>query len=320
MLKKIMNQARIKVQITPVDPLLIKSGQATVGGVNMAFVRTYRFGEEDQPYIPGSSLKGVIRSYAERICRSLRENPVPVCLPYVRPGQEQPGEGRQASCGHRFDQLKIKLAQQDIYRLSCPACRLFGSLGFAGRFSVSDAYLNGGHQLEIRDGVAIDRITGGAVPGAKYDLEILSQGSFVTTLELRNFERWQLGLIALVLRDMEEAMIHIGSGKSRGLGRIQAKILDFEVSYYNREVSSLTGLGGLCSSSECESYGFLPETSETREIETALPAPDKDGLRRKYSITEIWKDAMSPAVDDLLAYIGKVDWPEQIEKCARGKI
>lgn len=85
MLKKMINSARIELDIIPIDPLLIRSGQATVGGVDMAFVRTLRSGDENEPFIPGSSLKGMIRSYAEKICRSLRDSPVPVCLPYLNP-------------------------------------------------------------------------------------------------------------------------------------------------------------------------------------------------------------------------------------------
>jgi len=33
MLKKIINSARIEMEIIPIDPLLVKSGQASVSGV-----------------------------------------------------------------------------------------------------------------------------------------------------------------------------------------------------------------------------------------------------------------------------------------------
>jgi CRISPR/Cas system CSM-associated protein Csm3 (group 7 of RAMP superfamily) len=107
MLKKIINSARIEMEIIPIDPLLIKSGQASVSGVDMAFVRTYRSSEKDEPFIPGSSLKGVIRSYAEKICRSLKDSPVPVCLPYLDPKDKaEKGEERQYSCGLLFEKFK----------------------------------------------------------------------------------------------------------------------------------------------------------------------------------------------------------------------
>ena len=319
MLKRIVNHARIDLQIIPLDPLLIKSGQATVGGVDMSFVRTYRFGEEDQPFIPGSSLKGVFRSYAEKICRSLREDAVPVCLPYVEPGKEQDGEKNQASCGLQFERYKKDrngnaIPTPDVYRLSCPVCRLFGSHGFIGRFAASDAYLSKKenktvkYSFEIRDGVAIDRFTGGVAQGP-FDLEVLSQGDFSTSLEIRNFERWQLGLVGLVLRDMEEGFVRIGFGKSRGLGRIKAAVTRFTISYYNRDVKTLLGLFGLCSEPECKSYGFYLEGTSRAAF---WPAPLINGIRRDHDVTERWKEVLAPAVDDLVGYVGAVNWPQAL--------
>ena len=327
MLKKMINSAAIDLEIIPIDPLLIKSGQATVGGVDMSFVRTHHFGQQEEPFLPGSSLKGMIRSYAEKICRSLRDNPVPVCLPYLKPGDEKNGESRQASCGLQFEQAKGKgdkssISSCDIYRLSCPACRLFGSLGFAGRFATSDGYLTkefkekGNAVFEIRDGVAIDRITGGTAGGAKYDLEVLTRGEFGTRLEVRNFERWQLGLIGLVLRDMEQGLIRIGFGKSRGLGRFKSRIKTFKVSYYGDQPKHLSGIGELCTKSEVTAYGFFPQTNNGA---WKLPKPVGNGLRNEYDITDTWKEALETAVIDLNSFIKEVKWPNLLENFIEGR-
>jgi len=327
MLKKIINNAAIDLEILPIDPLLIKSGQATVGGVDMSFVRTHHFGQQEEPFLPGSSLKGMIRSYAEKICRSLRDKPVPVCLPYLKPGDEKSGESRQASCGLQIEYAKkigdkSPISSCDIYRLSCPACRLFGSLGFASRFATSDGYLTkefkekGNAVFEIRDGVAIDRITGGTAGGAKYDLEVLTRGEFGTRLEVRNFERWQLGLIGLVLRDMEQGLIRLGFGKSRGLGRFKARIKAFKVSYYGDHPKHLSGLGGLCTQEEVIDYDFFPETSNGA---WKLPKPVGNGLRNEYDITDAWKEALDPAVVDLNNYTKEVKWPNLLEKFIEGR-
>jgi Uncharacterized protein predicted to be involved in DNA repair (RAMP superfamily) len=106
MLKKIINSAHIRFKIIPIDPLLIKSGQATVGGTDMSFVRTYKFGERDQPFIPGSSIKGLLRAYAEKICRTLGGDKVPVCLPYV--DADKKDLKAQAACGLRTQRRKRK--------------------------------------------------------------------------------------------------------------------------------------------------------------------------------------------------------------------
>ena len=327
MLKKIINSARIEMDIIPIDPLLIKSGQASVSGVDMAFVRTYRSGEKDEPFIPGSSLKGVIRSYAEKICRSLKDDPVPVCLPYLKPkGKAEKGEERQYSCGLLFEKFKKDkkletVPTPDVYRLSCPACRLFGSHCFIGRLATSDAYLTKSFKaqelpiFEIRNQIAIDRITGGTVGGAKYDLEVLTRGEFTTSLDIRNFERWQLGLVALVLRDMEEGLVRIGFGKSRGLGRFKAKITRFGITYYHRKPDTLSGLQALCSEKDCQQYGFFEESKENA---FELPQAGPNGLRNEYDLTDSWKTALTPAVNDLIRYIETVSWPTDLEKYLEG--
>ena len=73
MLKQLVNECLIELVIRPDGPILIKSGIETVSGPDMSFVRTWRNGEE-QVFLPGSSLKGVLRSNAERITRTFDES------------------------------------------------------------------------------------------------------------------------------------------------------------------------------------------------------------------------------------------------------
>jgi len=315
MLKKMLNAVRVEVSLTPLDPLLVKSGQASVSGADMAFVRTYRSSGEPEPFLPGSSLKGVVRSYAEKICRSLKDRPVPVCLPYLKPDDARGDEARQGSCGlwlekHKRDRNRDSAPNPDVYRLCCPACRLFGCHSFVGRFAVSDGYVcDGSWNLETRDGVAIDRFTGGAAAQAKYDLEVLTGGKFRAEIEVRNFERWQLGLVALVLRDMEDGLVRVGSGKSRGLGRVTAEIDSFVVRYYGREVEHLTGLWGLCSDEERRAYGLHAEESAG----APLPPGERRGLRLEHEIKDRWKEAAEAGVSDLTAFLEASRWPEPLE-------
>ena len=263
MLKKLVNEARFRLIITTTGPLLIKSGYDTVSGPNMAPVLTYRKDQDgvftSQVFLPGSSLKGVFRSHLEKIICSIK--PQVVCDPFWRPNErndEQQSVQNLAirqrdyriSCGDEFNgrlkefEKQQRLRKQNnqpplndsenplgktdmIYRDSCPACRLFGSTSFIGRVSIDDAYLVNPAESrnERRDGVGIDRLTGGASHGAKFELEVVSRGvEFATTIYLRNFEVWQLGMLFLVAQDMEDELIRIGSGRSRGLGSITARI------------------------------------------------------------------------------------------------
>src|SRR5207249_7157390 len=66
---------------------------------------------------------------------------------------------------------------------------------------------------------------GGTGGGAKFDLEVVTAGTtFTTAIHLRNFEIWQLGMLFVIIQDMEDELIRIGSGRSRGLGKVRATI------------------------------------------------------------------------------------------------
>ncbi len=324
MLKRMVNNAHITYKLIPIDPLLVKSGQASISGAKMAFVSIKRHDGKDEPYLPGSSLKGMLRAYAEKICRTLKQDPVPVCLPYQKPRDK--GDHKQDSCGFKIEDYKSKaklpgnsLSSTQLYRVSCPACRLFGANILCGRLSTADAYLTeearqtGNYALEIRDGVAIDRLTGGAAPQAKYDLEVLSRGEFTTGIEIRNFERWQLGLVALALNDMEQGLVRIGFGKSRGLGRFRIEISQFSLHYYHPGVTNFSGMAQCCSQSETKAYGFYAGNGNPA---AKLPAPTDSsfGLRREFDITSTWKDVLQAGVDDLGAYLGASSWPRDLDQ------
>lgn len=218
MLKKLLNQAVLEVMLEAQGPLLIKSG--TEGGADpsvpdMQFVRS-----GGRVYIPGSSLKGVFRSYAEKIARTVGAK---CCNPFDN-----------TFCGKKANDAKVS-AGAAIYsnrNYACRICQLFGSTAMASRIKFNDAYLpNGQNPLtETRTGVAIDRVLGSVAHGP-FDFEVVTKGKFQTTIHLRNFELWQLGLLALVLRDLEEGLIPIGFGKSRGLGEVKAQVSSFSIRY-----------------------------------------------------------------------------------------
>jgi CRISPR-associated RAMP protein (TIGR02581 family) len=246
MLKKLVNEAFFTLRITATGPILIKSGRATISGPDMTPVLTFRNGQQEV-FLPGSSLKGVFRSHSEKVICSLKQRVV--CYPFSGSEDKEVDltERRRDyrdSCGAVFNQLskddkkwrdKLEEETDYVYANSCPACRLYGSTGFIGRVSISDAYLaaksvteqSAKAITEQRDGVGIDRLTGGASHGAKFELEVVSTGAvFETDIHLRNFEIWQLGMLFVVLQDLADELIRIGSGRSRGLGKVTAQISD----------------------------------------------------------------------------------------------
>src|SRR4051812_43590236 len=122
MLKQLLNEARFSLTITTTGPLLIRSGHATLIGPDMTPVLTRRH-DEWEVYLPGSSLKGVIRSHLEKVGRTVRDGII--CNPFRKVGEPE------AFCGAKLQQRKTseedEISPEIAYRNSCPICRLFGS-------------------------------------------------------------------------------------------------------------------------------------------------------------------------------------------------
>ena len=305
MLRKLLCQVDVVIEIEPVDPVLVKSGHATLDGPDMVPVSTLRDGKRTY-FLPGTSLKGVLRSHFERIARTLR--PGAVCLPYYDPKRSIPipvkSEKQSYSCGFRLRDRGSDTSSA-AYADSCAACRLFGSLKFAGRFSIGDAYPLANHEptLEARNGVGIDRFTGGAVRGVLFDLHAVVGGRFATRIRVLNFEIWQLAGLLLLVTDLEDEMIAIGSGRSRGLGRVRAAVTSFRVSYF-RQPGSLAGIGQLATCEERKAYGLHPWLPD---YPVELPDATRRGLRWQFDLDADWSQrlqTLAPALDAFLQWHG----------------
>ncbi|MGH7453564.1 MAG: type III CRISPR-associated RAMP protein Csx7, partial [bacterium] len=288
MFKRLLNECNIELTLRPQGALLIKSGLAQMSGIDMAWVKVFRNGAEEV-YLPGSSLKGTIRSHAERLARTL--NDFAACDPLA--GRRD----KVRSCSAALDIMKRDQKERDlatpaVYQHSCPICRLFGNTWIMGRLATADAYAEGeAPQPQQRDGVGIDRFTGGASRGAKFELEVITGGAFKTALHLQNFELWQLGLIGFVLQDWRDGLVRMGSGKSRGLGKVIADIGKITLHYIGAKEKiiaadriNLLGVGAMFD--EAEKYGMKNDD----RLQTAtggaevVPSPFA-GLRQTLAFT-----------------------------------
>ncbi len=264
-------EGTLHLSISPDGPMLIKAGES--GGADptlpdMEFVRSRHQGEP-QVYLPGPSLKGVVRAHCERICRTLdgpgRYDQV---LPHARelgdtfvpPLADNPlikkeqyqaykrgGDDLAYSSGIYFNSEAFKAefdpkgddeaARQKrrersaaIYRRSAFTAQLFGSTALAGRVRFADAYPTGAMVIEERNGVAIDRVYGSVAVGP-FNYETVVAGTFATSIAFRNLTLAQLGLLGLALRDLAAGRVAIGFGKSRGLGRVTLDMTSLTLRY-----------------------------------------------------------------------------------------
>ena len=121
----------------------------------------------------------------------------------------------------------------EIYKQSSFTDQIFGNTIIASRFRIEDAYPHESHPLKIeeRNRVARARVFGSSVKGALFNYEVCTSGNFRAKNLLKNFSLAQLGLIALVLRDLNDGWFGIGFAKSRGMGTVKLKFHSATVQY-----------------------------------------------------------------------------------------
>jgi CRISPR-associated RAMP protein (TIGR02581 family) len=232
--KRLVNHCTIALTITPDGPILIKSGKegADPTKPDMEFVETYHQGGKSI-YLPGSSLKGAIRAHAERIVRTVGSD---------RPSNSKPWANDPLNDDYNYlkdeNDKQKKLPSYLLYKESSFTDQLFGNTSVASRLRIEDAYPADPKQvkLEERNGVAIDRVFGSVAVGP-FNYQVCTAGEFKTKIHLKNFTLAQLGLIGLVLRDLNEGWFGLGFAKSRGLGTVKVTLDQATVQYPGCQLS-----------------------------------------------------------------------------------
>jgi len=259
--KRLLNEATLDFTILPEGPILVKAGETGADPTrpDMEFVRTWRDGEQ-VVYLPGPSLKGVIRSHCERIVRTVGEGRS--CNPVAK--------GK--SCVELHG-LKQEHDGKHVHSHSCFICQMFGNTVLAGRVRTKDAYPMGEVRTEERNGVAIDRVFGSVAVGP-FQMEVVTSGEFKTKITIRNFTIAQLGLLALALRDIKLGRVGIGFGKSRGLGHVTLEWGGLTIRYTRppQNARRLVGVAHLLGQEEAREYGYATENGAA----FGYPSVDRD--------------------------------------------
>lgn len=159
--------------------------------------------------LPASSLHGALRGQAERILRTLR---------------------RAVASGHEVAAVQglVETGTLDL------ASVLFGAPGWRSLLRFTDFLAEPGAPQMEHHMLAIDRLTGGGKDGAKFKIDALDCPRMTGDLhiELRRLNlldasvRSQaLGLLAHVLRDLDEGDVALGYGAAKGYGACRARSL-----------------------------------------------------------------------------------------------
>lgn len=191
--------------------------------------------QKNQLIIPGSSLKGVVRSAYEALTRS--------CLCKTK------AKGKEIPRG--YSECKIKSDSVEV----CPACRVFGAMGWQGLVSFPDAM---GQKVSSSVGFMpslyrprtenpMYHQANGQVSGRKFyrhAMEAVSAGEqrgipvqqagqsyvFKTALQFKNLTVAELGTLFVILgQDSNYPMaLKVGGGKPIGMGSLSVKVESLE--------------------------------------------------------------------------------------------
>lgn len=252
--KTLLNRVSIDLSLTPRSAFAIRTGDKAAPMLHPELPDLSVLRQNNEVFIPGSSLKGVFRSHAERLLRSISSELA--CDPFEIRGR----------CG------EVEGTASEIHAAQCLACRTFGSTNIGGRIAFADAHSSTGVKLSQRSGVSIDRKSGGPARGRLFEMEVAASGDFQARLHLKNVQGWQIALVAAVIEDIDEGLVRIGGATTRGLGAFGVDIK--RVKHWQvRPAASPSGVGVLRPSLGQE-YGWLPDTS----VSAGEPQARRGGL------------------------------------------
>lgn len=213
-----------------------------IGGIDNPVIKDPHTG---LPYIPGSSLKGKLRSLFEVFTNSKLDEwkeKYPALKNYssgsCRPLNEE-------NCGRFFNKRInrgwIHVCPDYSTAINCPVCRLFGASGkesnFPSRLIVRDAFLakeweerwRAGEEItEAKIEVGIDRVTSQANPrtnervvaGAEFDFEII--------YNVEDSNQWEDDIKNLLTAMALLEDSYLGGSGSRGYGKVKFSFETFE--------------------------------------------------------------------------------------------
>lgn len=235
MFNTLTNEIEITLKIVPKSPLLIKSAKDNNGNL-IEWNKTLK---TEEPFIPGSTLKGRFRELFYSIWYdhfNLEEDKF-LDIP----------QGKYSNDDKVYDyedymEEILKDQGEDIFlERSLKISKLFGAKGLKSRFFISDAYFEKSFNESFiveKPITPIDRFTGGAVVPLLFQY---TKEPFLCTLNVKNIEKDELKNILFAIRDSKDGDIRIGSSKTRGFGEVELEIKEVKFREYKKSDFNLDG-------------------------------------------------------------------------------
>ncbi|MBY0523611.1 MAG: hypothetical protein K2R98_09430 [Gemmataceae bacterium] len=205
-----------------------------------------------QLYVPGTSLAGALRRWCEQA--------------FDEPAASY-DDGAQRS--ERTWGYQARQSSQE---------------GLASLVSVDDLVIENSVNVEVRDGVGIDRRWGAAAKGVKYDRAILPRGTRMALTLTVDVERSEnrpdfLGMLAGLKQALEQGRIHVGAARTRGLGSVRLQGGELTEQVFGTREGILALLR--------QSAGAPVSSSDIEQARAKLPARLRPRLELKISWTPV---------------------------------
>lgn len=272
MFKTTFNMMKLKVRITLQTPLLVASGKTfDVTSPDIQFIKITT-AQGETVYIPGSSVKGVLRGGLEAILGENERWQSKICCT------------SEKMC-HDLFRFKRDYRNKVPYKSHCPICRMFGSGDLASRLEIADVFpfdFADPNQVKkekiaaiqslmtSRNGIKIDRKTGKTLPGALFEYEVLGGGELFGEFTLTNYELYQPGLLMMLFDLSNEGFLRYGHSKSRGLGMLRFDLVSLKV----MQMGKLKG-------NTLKGVGLLP-TPENDDTDYGFYMKEQDFIHQEY--------------------------------------
>ncbi len=220
-------QIVIEMELLNVEPLRIGASKELHDIVDLPILKMRTPEGIEVPVIPGSSLKGVMRTVAEGLWSE-------VIGRYVH---EDNNKGFPACpVTNELDALKKDLRKGRIspeeaamrtVSLLCPVCLTFGAPSYMSKTLIYDFFSKGCTTNMVTQAM-IHRKKGTAENPRK--VEYVEPGcSFKGKIILNNSPNWMVSLVLSTLYFIDQGFVKLGGHKSRGFGRVEIRDLDVKV-------------------------------------------------------------------------------------------
>ncbi len=228
-------------KITTKSPLHIGSGEDDGLKSDSKKVIRIMYKGVETPYIPGSSLKGVIRSEVERLLRS--SNSLYACNPL----------DNKDACGQRILKQDKKITKKSFNQLDsvlktrisknddgiCVACQMFGTHMFRGSVLISDALPSSSIGINVKTSTAISRKNGNVSRGALFSNEYVTPNSeFTGKIQILGNDTIHIAYLAAALQNINQGFVRLGGFSTKGFGEVKIDIIR-ELIFQNLNINSV---------------------------------------------------------------------------------